>query len=151
MVSRAPINFSIVVKSRPSAVVEVCEQVLSNLEANGFDKDDIFAVHLALEEAFLNAVKHGNKMDTSKEVKIDYSVDLDKIEISMTDQGEGFEPASVADPRYGEDLYKPGGRGLLLMNSYMDVVKFNECGNSLYMVRYKEKPHLTKDKDQKEV
>ncbi len=151
MVSRAPINFSMVVKSRPSAVVEVCEEVLSKLDAYGFDKDDTFAVHLALEEAFLNAVKHGNKMDSSKEVKIECSVDYDKIEISVTDQGEGFEPASVADPRYGEDLYKPGGRGLLLMNSYMDVVKFNEIGNNLYMVRYKEKPRLTKDKNQTEV
>ena len=151
MVSRAPINVSIVVKSRPSAVVEVCEQVLSRLEPYGFDKDDIFAVHLALEEAFLNAVKHGNKMDSSKEVKIEYSVDLDKVEISLTDEGDGFEPTSVADPRYGEDLYKPGGRGLLLMNSYMDVVRFNDRGNSLYMVRYKEKPRLTKDKDQAEV
>ena len=146
MVSSTPFNFSIVVKSRPSAVVEVCEEVLSKLEANDFSKDDIFAVHLALEEAFLNAVKHGNKMDSSKEVKIDYSVDFDKIEISLTDQGKGFEPNSVADPRFGEDLYKPGGRGLLLMNSYMDVVKFNETGNSLYMVRYKEKPRLS-DKD----
>jgi serine/threonine-protein kinase RsbW len=124
--------------------------VLSKLEANGFDKDDIFAVHLALEEAFLNAVKHGNKMDPNKKVKIDYSVDSDKIEISLTDEGEGFEPSSVADPRFGEDLYKPGGRGLLLMNSYMDVVKFNEQGNSLYMVRYREKPPLTKDKDKRE-
>ncbi len=151
MVSRAPINLSMVVKSSPSAVSDVCEQILSKLEPYGFDKDDVFAVHLALEEAFLNAVKHGNKMDSSKEVKIEYSVDFDKIEISLTDQGDGFEPTSVADPRYGEDLYKPGGRGLLLMNSYMDVVKFNEHGNSLFMVRYKEKPPLAKDKGQKEV
>jgi len=151
MVSTTPISYSIVVKSKPSAIVKVCEQVLSKLEANGFDKDDIFAVHLALEEAFLNAVKHGNKMDPTKEVKVDYSVGLDKIEISMTDQGEGFEPASVADPRFGEGLYKPGGRGLLLMNSYMDMVKFNERGNGLYMVRYKEKPRLTKRRGKTEV
>jgi serine/threonine-protein kinase RsbW len=151
MVSKAPINCSIVVKSRPSAIVRVCEQILSKLEANGFDNDDIFAVHLALEEAFLNAVKHGNKMDPAKEVKIDYSVGLDRIEISMTDEGEGFEPASVADPRYGEGLYRPGGRGLLLMNSYMDMVTFNEKGNGLYMIRYKEKPRLTKSQDQTEV
>lgn len=151
MVSTTPISSSIVVKSKPSAIVKVCEEVLSKLEANGFDKDDIFAVHLALEEAFLNAIKHGNKMDPTKEIKIDYSVGLDKIEISMTDQGEGFEPASVADPRFGESLYKPGGRGLLLMNSYMDMVKFNEQGNSLYMVRYKEKPRLTKRRGKTEV
>ena len=138
-------------KSRPLAIVKVCEQVLSELEANGFSNDDIFAVHLALEEAFLNAVKHGNKMDPTKEVKIDYSVDLDRIEISMTDQGEGFEPALVADPRHGEGLYKPDGRGLLLMNSYMDVVKYNERGNSVYMVRYKEKPRLTKSRDRTKV
>lgn len=147
MVSKATINYSMVVESRPSAIVGVCEQILSKLEANGFDKDDIFAVHLALEEAFLNAVKHGNKMDPTKEIKIDYSVGLDKIEISMTDEGEGFEPEAVADPRFGESLYKPGGRGLLLINSYMDVVKFTERGNGLYMVRYKEKPPLAKRGD----
>ena len=148
MASTAPINESIAVKSRPSAVIGVCERILPELESYGFDKDDIFAVHLALEETFLNAVKHGNKMDPSKEVKIDYSVGLDKIEISMTDEGEGFEPAKVADPRHGEDLYKPGGRGLLLVNSYMDTLKFNARGNSLYMVRYKEKPRLRKSGDQ---
>jgi serine/threonine-protein kinase RsbW len=143
MASRAPINFSIVAESKPSAVTEVCKQILSKLEDNNFSKDDIFAVHLTLEEAFLNAVKHGNQMDPTKKVKIDYSVGLDKIEISITDEGNGFEPESVADPRFGTGLYEPGGRGLLLMNSYMDVVEFNERGNSVYMVRYKEKPYLT--------
>ena len=143
MVSKAPINCSMVVESKPSAVVGVYEQILSKLENNGFSKEDIFAVHLALEEAFLNAVKHGNKMDSAKSVKIDYSVGLDKVEISMTDQGDGFEPEAIADPRWGEGLYKPEGRGLLLMNAYMDVVEFNEQGNSVYMARYKEKPRLT--------
>ncbi len=151
MVSKATINSSIVVKSRPSAIEKVCKEILSKLKAKGYDKDDIFAVHLALEEAFLNAVKHGNKMDPTKEVKIDYSVGLDKVVISVTDEGEGFEPEAVADPRFGESLYKPGGRGLLLINSYMDTVKFNERGNGLYMVRYKEKPPLTKRIDQTQV
>jgi serine/threonine-protein kinase RsbW len=143
MASEAPISCSIVVESKPSAVVEVCKQILSKLEANRFGKDDIFAVHLTLEEAFLNAVKHGNRMDPTKKVKIDYSVDSDKVEICITDEGSGFQPDSVADPRFGEGLYEPGGRGLLLMNSYMDTVRYNEQGNSVYMVRYKEKPHLT--------
>ena len=143
MSSEAPISCSIVVESKPSAVVEVCKKILCKLEENSFSKDDIFAVHLTLEEAFLNAVKHGNKMDPTKKVKVDYSVGLDKVEISVTDEGGGFKPESVADPRFGEDLFEPGGRGLLLMNSYMDVVEFNEQGNSVYMVRYKEKPFLT--------
>ena len=151
MVLKAPISRSIVVESRNSAIVGVCEQIMSKLEDNGFSKEDIFAVHLALEEAFLNAVKHGNKMDSTKNVKIDYSVGSDRVEISMTDQGDGFEPEAVADPRWGESLYKPEGRGLLLMNSYMDVVRFNKRGNSVYMVRYKEIPTLTKSQDQTQI
>jgi len=141
-VSEAPANCSIVVESKSSAVVGVCNQILSKLKEHNFDKDDIFAVHLTFEEAFLNAVKHGNKMDPTKKVKIDYTVDDEKVEISITDEGPGFEPDSVADPRFGPGLYQPGGRGLLLMNSYMDTVRYNDQGNSVYMVRYKEKPDL---------
>ena len=143
MGSEAPINCSMVVESKSSAVVDVCKQILPKLQEYNFDKDDIFAVHLTLEEAFLNAVKHGNKMDPTKKVKVDYVVDSDKVEISITDEGDGFEPDEVADPRFGAGLYEPGGRGLFLMNSYMDVVKYNEQGNSVFMVRYKEKPQLT--------
>ncbi len=146
-----PISCSVEVESKPSAITGVCEQLLSKLEGNGFSQDDIFAVHLALQEAFVNAVKHGNKMDVGKKVKIDYSVDLDRVEISMTDQGEGFNSEAVADPRVGENLYTPEGWGLFLINSYMDVVKFNERGNGLHMVRYKEKPDLTKTQGQAKV
>jgi len=150
MASEASINSSIVVDSKSSAVVEVCNEILSKLKEHNFDKDDIFAVHLTLEEAFHNAVKHGNKMDPTKKVKIDYCVNSEKVEITITDEGTGFEPESVDDPRFGSGLYEPGGRGLLLMNSYMDVVKYNEDGNSVYMVRYKEKPHLSGDHSQSE-
>lgn len=151
MASKAPFNCSIVFESKPSAVVEVCKQVLEKLKENNFSKDDIFAVHLTLEEAFLNAVKHGNKMDPNKKVKVDYSIDSERVEISITDEGNGFEPESVADPRFGVGLYEPGGRGLLLMNSYMDIVKYNKQGNSVYMVRYKEKPFLSKSQSQTQV
>ena len=138
MASEASINSSIVVDSKSSAVVEVCNEIRQKLKEHNFDKDDIFAVHLTLEEAFYNAVKHGNKMDPTKKVKIDYCVNSEKVEITITDEGTGFEPVYVDDPRSGSGLYEPGGRGLLLMNSYMDVVKYNEDGNSVYMVKYKE-------------
>lgn len=150
MTSNMPASFSIVVESRPSAIVSVFEQIQSKLIDHQFGKDDIFAIHLTLEEAFLNAVKHGNKSDPSKKVTVDYSIDTDKIEISVTDQGIGFQPDSIDDPRFGENLFKPGGRGLLLMNSYMDMVRFNEQGNCVYMVRYKEKPSLSTNQDQEE-
>ena len=144
MASKIPISRSMVVENTLSAIVGVCRWILSELEANNFSQEDIFAVHLALEEAFVNAVKHGNKMDPDKEIKIDYSVDLDKVEISMTDEGDGFDPEAVPDPRCGENLYKTDGRGLLLIRSYMDVVEFNKRGNSVHMVRYKEKSRMSK-------
>ena len=96
-------------------------------------------VHLALEEAFLNAAQHGNKLDPTKKVKIDYALTAEEIEISITDQGGGFNPNSVPDPRSDENLYKPDGRGLLLIQSYMDTVEFNESGNRVRMVKQKTK------------
>jgi serine/threonine-protein kinase RsbW len=148
MTAESPITCSIVVDSKPSAIVGVCGKILSDLQSSCFGQDDIFAVHLAVEEAFINAIRHGNKMDPTKKVKIEYLVGSDKVEISMTDQGEGFDPQAVPDPRLGENLYKPEGRGLFLISSYMDVVTFNERGNRVRMVRFKEKPPLTNRQDQ---
>ena len=128
---------SMVIKSTVSATEKVCELIVPELEANNFSQDDIFAVHLALEEACVNAIKHGNKMNADKEIKIDYSVNPDGVEIFVTDEGDGFEPDSVPDPRCGKNLYKPDGRGLFLIRSYMDVVKFNERGNCMRMVKYR--------------
>jgi len=142
MTLETPDCCSIVVKSVTSALADVCNQILSKLQVNSYRQDDIFSIHLALEEAFLNAIKHGNRMDPNKEVRIDCTIGADKVEIALTDQGQGFDPDSVPDPRLGKNLYKPEGRGLFLINSYMDVVKFNERGNCVYMVRYKERPPI---------
>ncbi len=133
------ISRSVVVSSTPSAVVDVFNQIQPGLQSSGFSEEDIFAIHLAIEEAFINAVKHGNKMEASKAVKIDYTIEPDKIEITMTDEGEGFDPEVIPDPRYGDNLYKPAGRGMLLMRSFMDVLEYNKKGNSLRMIRYREK------------
>ena len=139
MVSKTPSHCSIVVVSAQTAVEVTCMEILSEVKANGFNEEDIFAVHLALEEALINAIKHGNKMDAGKDVKIDYSVCSDKVDIIMTDDGEGFNPDTVPDPRCGDNIYRLGGRGLLLIRSYMDVVEFNKKGNRVHMVKYKEK------------
>ena len=137
--TKTPNSHSIVVGNTPYNVANVWSRILSEIEANDFSEDDVFAVHLALEEAFANAVEHGNKAAKKEEIKIDYSVGPEKVEISVTDQGGGFDPNSVPDPRYGENLYKTDGRGLLLMRSYMDAVEFNKRGNSVNMVRHKKK------------
>lgn len=151
MASRAQTIRSMAIASTPLAIAEVCEWILPKLKAQKFSEEDIFAVHLAMEEALINAIKHGNKMDPKKEVKIEYAVSADKVEISMTDEGKGFNPESVPDPRLGVNLYKNDGRGMLLMQSYMDLIEYNKRGNSVRMVRYKEKPSLTKTQKQAQV
>jgi len=76
-------------------------------------------------------------MDAGKTVTIEYSVSAEKVEVSITDEGEGFDPSQVPDPRLGENIYKTSGRGLLLIRSYMDLAEYNERGNSLHMVKYR--------------
>jgi serine/threonine-protein kinase RsbW len=142
MASGTPISRSVVIASVPLAASELCRQMLAEVEAQDFSQEDVFAVHLALEEAFLNAIKHGNKMEPDKHIKVDYSIDVNKVEISLADEGSGFDPNVVADPRCSEHLYKTNGRGLLLMRSYMDVVEYNERGNLVHMIRYREKPRF---------
>jgi serine/threonine-protein kinase RsbW len=140
MGAEIPVRRSVAVESRPSAFEAWWREVLSALEAQGYSQDDIFAVHLALEEAFQNAVKHGNRMNPTKKVMVDYRVDPEQVEVRMTDEGAGFDPCSVPDPRVGDNLFRPAGRGLLLIRSYMHTVEYNEQGNSLRMIRRKSPP-----------
>lgn len=139
MVSKTTANCSIVVESDLAAITGIWRSISRKLQANKFSKEEIFAVHLAFEETFVNAVKHGNKGDVSKKVKIDYCVNREKAEITITDEGSGFNPSAVPDPRCDENIYKTDGRGLLLIRSYMDAVEYNGRGNVVHLVKYKGK------------
>jgi serine/threonine-protein kinase RsbW len=98
-----------------------------------FTEHDIFAVKLALEEALVNAIKHGNQMDRAKKVHIRYRVNDERFDIHITDEGQGFELEDVPDPVAAENLERPCGRGLLLMRHYMTEVVFHPPGNRLSM------------------
>jgi serine/threonine-protein kinase RsbW len=135
-----PTKRTMLVNSEADALAEPRRWLLNELAQYGYKDDDVFAVHLAFQEAFYNAIKHGNKMDLEKKVQIECRIAPDRVEIFMTDTGDGFDPDAVPDCRVGENLYKTEGRGLLLMRSYMDVVEFNEVGNSVHMVRYRHQP-----------
>jgi serine/threonine-protein kinase RsbW len=113
-----------------------CRTLVERAGEYGFSDDDIFGIHLALEEAVTNAVKHGNSGDSEKKVTIEYIVNDKIFDITVTDQGNGFAPSDVPDPREEENIYKSGGRGLLLMRAYMDVVEYNQSGNSVHMVKH---------------
>ena len=111
------------------------EEFLGKIAAEGFSDGELFAVRLALEEALINAIKHGNRADPDKSITIATEMDDDTVAITVTDEGEGFDPGHLPDPTADENLEKPSGRGIMLMRVYMDEVSFNKTGNQVRMVK----------------
>ncbi len=105
---------------------------------SGYDEDDIFSLRLSLEEALSNAIRHGNVKDQSKRIKLRYLVNNERIDIYITDEGEGFIPSNVPDPTAAENLVLPNGRGIMLMRAYMNLVEYNETGNMVHFVKLKQ-------------
>jgi serine/threonine-protein kinase RsbW len=118
----------------------VQKRILDEVERHHFTPDAVFAIKLSLEEALINAVKHGNKLDREKKVRVDVEISAQRFEITIEDEGEGFERSSVPDPRLDENLEKLHGRGLLLMEEYMDEVQYSAGGRRIRMVLRNEKP-----------
>ena len=115
---------------------EVQRQVREEVERAGYDADAQFAVKLALEEALINAIKHGNQLDPGKRVHVEWQVTPQTIEITIEDEGPGFDRRSVPDPTTRENLEKLTGRGILLIESFMHKVEWSNQGRRLRLVRY---------------
>ncbi len=130
-------------KSTEAEVKKVSGEILKCLEDHEFGEDMVFAVHLSLEEAFVNAIKHGNHGDPQKKILVECLITPEKFDISITDEGFGFDPNGVPDPRCNGNLYKSCGRGVLLIQSYMDVVEYNSRGNCIHMIRYRNRKNPT--------
>lgn len=105
------------------------------MQEQGYPKAATFAVRLALEEAMTNAFRHGLKdLPDDTPITIEYAVDKDRVRIAVEDPGPGFDPSDVPDPTAEENLTRPGGRGLLLIRSYMTQADFKNQGRRLEMV-----------------
>lgn len=119
----------------PQEIVPLLDALVSALEVEGFSTKETFGVRLALEEALVNAIKHGHKGDASKTVHFRYHLSRASILAEIEDQGPGFCPEEVPDPFAPENLERPCGRGLLLMRNYMTWVRFSEAGNRVTLCR----------------
>ncbi len=106
--------------------VELAEIVCTNLaKLVGFDDDATMWIGMAVREAVINAIKHGNQQDQSKQVDIRFSINADTIFVQVSDQGGGFDPTNLPDPLDPENLLKPSGRGIFYIRSFMDQVEFS--------------------------
>lgn len=130
--TQAP-SHHVVIPSDQAEARRVQEHIEQLLMASPCEPKELFSIKLALEEALVNAIKHGNQYDRNKKVEIAYQVTHERFVIRITDEGTGFDPADVPDPTAVENLERPCGRGLMLMKHYMTEIDYNERGNSVQM------------------
>ncbi len=124
------------ISSDLKAAREAEQRVMDETARRSYGQAVMFAIKLALEEGLNNAIKHGNGYDPDKVVKLTCEIDDHRAEITIEDQGEGFDPGAVPDPTADENIEKPSGRGIMLMRAYMDEVRFNDVGNRVHMVKH---------------
>jgi serine/threonine-protein kinase RsbW len=111
----------------------VQEEILGELGRQHWPPHDVFGIHLAMEEALANAIKHGNRSDYGKSVCIRCRLSPDRVRIEVADEGPGFTVSSVPDPTDPVHIGSPFGRGILLMRSFMTRVEYNDRGNQVIL------------------
>lgn len=125
----------ITISSDLYAARDVEEQVLGVIEDFGYAKECTFAIRLALEEALVNAHRHGNRCNPDKSIAISYQIDRQRAVIRVRDEGSGFDPTGIPDPTCPERICLPTGRGIMLMRSYLNEVTYNAIGNEVQLVK----------------
>ncbi|MFN7843458.1 MAG: ATP-binding protein [Pirellula sp.] len=133
----SPSNWAIE-KSIPSdldVAHELIEQTILAMSDLDWPGGDMFHVQMAMEEALVNAIEHGNKRCESKLVSVAISVSGQEITIEIKDQGGGFDHRNVADPTEEERIDQPRGRGVLLIRELMSQSRYNDLGNELVMIK----------------
>ncbi len=126
----------------PSAISlmhSILDYLTKRVEKLGVVNGDNSHLFIALDEAFVNAVKHGNKFDARKNVRVSAEISDKEARFTFEDEGDGFDIAAIPDPRDPENLFKASGRGVLLIHNIMDEVKYNERGNRLEMIKKSDK------------
>ena len=113
----------------------VLEYLMKRVEKLGVIKPEQSNLFVALDEAFVNAVKHGNKFDSKKLVRIAAEISKHEARFTVEDEGEGFDVQNIPDPLDPANLFKTSGRGVLFIYNIMDEVKYNDRGNRLTMVK----------------
>ena len=118
----------------------VLQYLLERVAKLGLIKPERSNLFIALDEAFVNAVKHGNKSDPTKLVRITAELSPGEASFTVEDEGEGFNVHDIPDPCDPANLFKSSGRGVLLIYNIMDEVEYNAQGNRVKMVKRPDAP-----------
>ncbi len=121
----AETSVKLVIPSRVMLVDLVHSAAEKIAEIAGFSDDEMLNIGLAVREAVINAIKHGNGEDASKKVEILLEVTGRGVRVRIQDGGAGFNPECTVDPTVADNLMETSGRGLLLIRAFVDDVRFN--------------------------
>ena len=119
--------------------VDSAEQTASRMAAEaGFGEDEVMQISMAVREAAVNAVLHGNAYDPDKKDKLEFETTSRELVITIRDQGKGLDPAKIPDPLAPENLLKTSGRGIFLIRSFMDEVQIlpSQTGTEIKLVKH---------------
>ena len=128
----------LILHSRIEAINDAASAAAQFVERAGIEADARFGIDLAVREAVTNAVLHGNRQDEAKQVWVIFKSSEHVIEITVRDEGEGFDPGEVPDPTDPQNLLKASGRGMLFMRTFMNEVEWShhpEGGTLVRMVK----------------
>ena len=132
-------EMNLVIPADPAHIPTITEGLAALLHERQWSEERIMAVELALQEALANAIRHGCKNDPHKQLQCMVTCDSSgEIMIVVRDPGPGFDRAAVADPLAAENILRPSGRGVFLINHLMDEVAFNDGGRELRMRKRRE-------------
>lgn len=131
-------QFEVWIPSETAAGQAVQERIVQRLEELNFPPRDVFGVRLSLEEALVNAIKHGNGMDPTKSVRVSCHIDEQLVRIEIEDEGPGFKPDDVPDPTAEENLERPCGRGIMLMKAFLSRVEYVGRGNLVILEKHRD-------------
>jgi len=124
--------------SRIAAIDEAATAIAGLVTRSGISEDDAFGIDMAVREAIANAVIHGNKLDETKLVEINVKSSLEYLEVSVHDQGQGFNPETISDPTKEENILKSSGRGIFFMRNFFDEVDWSTSpggGTTVRMIK----------------
>ncbi len=123
------------IPSRLEMIPDFLAGIIEEIKKLNIAEADLFEIKLALEEALVNAIKHGNKFNPELSVEVKIKADANLLSICVTDQGEGFDFKNIPDPTKSDNLHKLSGRGILLIRSHMDDVEFSDSGRKITMIK----------------
>jgi serine/threonine-protein kinase RsbW len=119
--------------------VDTAEQTASRIASEtGFGEDEVMQIAMAVREAAVNAVLHGNAYDPEKKVELEFERTSQDLVITIRDQGRGLDPAQIPDPLAPENLLKTSGRGIFLIRSFMDDVQIHptSAGTEIKLIKH---------------